>query len=32
MGLEAPKDGGGLVLKPNGTAQPEVVGTLSAPE
>ena len=32
MGLEAPKSGGGLVLKPNGTAVPEVVGAISAPE
>jgi len=32
MGLEAPKSGGGLVLRPNGTATPDVVGTLSAPE
>lgn len=32
MGLEAPGAGGGLVLKPNGTAKPEVVGVISAPE
>jgi len=32
IGVEAPKSGGGLVLKPNGTATPEVVGSMSAPE
>jgi phosphohistidine phosphatase SixA len=32
MGLEVPKSGGGLVLKLNGTAAPEVVGMISAPE
>lgn len=32
MGLEAPEAGGGLVLRPNGTAKPEVVGRISAPE
>ncbi|GAB4355309.1 MAG: hypothetical protein Kow00114_05620 [Kiloniellaceae bacterium] len=32
IGVEAPKSGGGLVLRPNGTAAPEVVGAISAPE
>ena len=32
MGLEAPGAGGGLVLRPNGTAKPDIVGTISAPE
>ena len=32
MDVEAPPSGGGLVLLPNGTAKPEVVGTLTAPE
>jgi len=32
IGLEAPPSGGGLVLKPNGTAQPEVAGTITAPQ
>src|SRR3546814_3883002 len=32
MGVAAPKAGGGLVLKPNGTATPEVVGAIAAPE
>jgi phosphohistidine phosphatase SixA len=32
MGLDAPPSGGGLVLRPNGTATPEVVGTITAPE
>lgn len=32
MGLEAPSEGGGLVLLPNGTANPQVVGAVSAPK
>jgi phosphohistidine phosphatase SixA len=32
MDLEAPKSGGGLILRPNGTAKPEVVGRITAPE
>lgn len=32
IGVEAPKAGGGVVLKPNGTAKPEVVGVITAPE
>jgi broad specificity phosphatase PhoE len=32
MGQKPPKSGGGLVLKLNGTATPEVVGTISPPE
>jgi phosphohistidine phosphatase SixA len=32
IGVEAPKAGGGVVLRPNGTAKPEVVGEISAPE
>lgn len=32
IGVEAPKAGGGVVLKPNGTLSPEVVGVISAPE
>lgn len=32
MDLEAPESGGGLVLRPNGTAKPEVVGRITAPE
>lgn len=32
IGVEAPGAGGGVVLKPNGTAKPEVVGEISAPE
>lgn len=32
MDVEAPKSGGGLVLRPNGTAKPDVVGAVSAPE
>jgi len=32
IGVEAPKSGGGLVLRPNGTDRPEVVGTITAPE
>ena len=32
MALEAPKSGGGLILRPNGTAKPEVVGRITAPE
>jgi len=30
IGVEAPKSGGGLVLRPNGTTTPEVVGAISA--
>ncbi|WP_340116877.1 histidine phosphatase family protein [Pelagibius sp. 7325] len=32
IGVDAPQSGGGLVLRPNGTATPEVVGVISAPE
>lgn len=32
MGLEAPGAGGGLVLRPNGTAKPDIVGEIAAPE
>jgi hypothetical protein len=32
MDLEAPKSGGGLILRPNGTAKPEIVGRITAPE
>jgi phosphohistidine phosphatase SixA len=32
MDLEAPPSGGGLILRPNGTAKPEVAGTLAAPD
>lgn len=32
MDLEAPKSGGGLILRPNDTAKPEVVGRITAPE
>jgi len=31
IGVEAPKSGGGLILRPNGTDRPEVVGSISAP-
>lgn len=31
IGQEKPPSGGGLVLRPNGTAKPEVVGTITAP-
>ena len=31
MDLTAPKSGGGLVLIPNGSATPEVAGTITAP-
>lgn len=31
IGQEKPPSGGGLVLKPNGTATPEVIGTITAP-
>jgi phosphohistidine phosphatase SixA len=32
IGQPKPESGGGLVLRPNGTTTPEVVGTLTAPE
>lgn len=32
IGQEPPASGGGLVLRPNGTTRPEVVGTITAPE
>ena len=32
LGQEKPESGGGLVLKPNGTAKPEVAGVITAPE
>ncbi|HMA14227.1 MAG TPA: histidine phosphatase family protein [Kiloniellaceae bacterium] len=32
IGVEAPKAGGGVVLRPNGTDRPEVVGEIAAPE
>lgn len=32
LGQPKPPAGGGLVLKPNGTAQPAVVGTVTAPD
>ncbi|MGD1877152.1 MAG: histidine phosphatase family protein [Kiloniellaceae bacterium] len=32
LGQEKPPSGGGLVLRPNGTASPDVVGTIAAPE
>lgn len=32
MGLKAPPSGGGLVIIPNGSVAPDVVGTITAPE
>ncbi len=32
MGLKAPPSGGGLVIRPNGSAAPQVVGSITAPE
>lgn len=32
IGQDSPPSGGGLVLKPNGSGVPEVVGTITAPE
>jgi 8-oxo-(d)GTP phosphatase len=32
IGQEKPPSGGGLVLRPNGSDRPEVVGTISAPK
>lgn len=32
IGVEAPKSGGGVVLRPNGTERPEILGEIPAPE